>query len=75
MDGSEKSFTVDNHIKQRHICCLISTKRSIGLLPTIRIRRLLQAGLCDLHPVIWKCFGFGVGTRRVMEDGVRPEIS
>lgn len=75
MDGSEKSFTVDNHIKQRHICCLISTKRSIGLLPPIRIRRLLRADLRDLHPAIWKCFGFGVGTRRVREGGVRPEIS
>lgn len=71
MDGSKKSFTVDNHIKQRHICRLISTKRSIGLLPSIRIRRLLQAEKLDLH----SRFGFGVGTSRVREVGVRPEIS
>lgn len=42
-DGREKSFIVDNHIKQHHICCLISTKRFTGLLPLITIRRLLRS--------------------------------
>ena len=54
MDGGEKSFAVDNRIKHHHICSLISTKCSTGRLPSIRIRRLLWTGLCDLRGPIWK---------------------
>lgn len=76
MDGSEKSFTVDNHIKQLHICCLISTKRSIGLLPPIRIRRLLRADPCVIYA---RRFGNASVLEWVRGDSgrvrVKPEIS
>lgn len=70
MDGSEKSFTVDNHIKQHHICCLIAQN--------VPSASFLRSGVGDsfdhLDLTIWKFFGPRV-TKERQGGPVSEEIS